>query len=225
MKNHLFLLLTILPCLGNSQSILDQGELHGNFQLDAQYYNSDSLIGAPEVPEKMLMRGYTNLNYRLGNFTAGVRYETYLNTLQGFDPRYEGNAFPYRYASYLANGLDITVGNFYEQFGNGLIFRSYEEWGLGWDNMMDGVRLKYSPAKGVYLKGIIGKQRYFMDYGPGIVRGADVEIFINELNDSLVNAKTQLIIGGSIVSKYQADQDPIYVLPENVAFLFNVNIF
>ena len=217
MKNHLFLLLAILPCLGNSQSILDQGELHGNFQLDAQYYNSDSLIGAPEVPEKMLMRGYTNLNYRLGNFTAGVRYETYLNTLQGFDPRYEGNAFPYRYASYLANGLDITVGNFYEQFGNGLIFRSYEEWGLGWDNMMDGVRLKYSPAKGVYLKGIIGKQRNFMDYGPGIVRGADLEIFINEINDSLVNAKTQLIIGGSIVSKYQVDQDPIYVLPENVA--------
>lgn len=208
-------LLLFLPYIVNAQQGL-QGELHGNFQMDAQYYNSDTIIGAPDVPEKMLMRGFGNFNYRLGNFTAGVRYESYMNTLQGFDPRYEGNAFPYRYASYAANGLDITVGNFYEQFGNGLIFRSYEEWGLGWDNSVDGLRLKYSPFKGVYLKGIIGKQRFFMDFGPGIIRGADVEIVVNELSDSLNDSKTQLILGGSVLSKYQVDQDPLYKLPQNV---------
>jgi len=205
----------LFPLTSLSQDGLP-GEIHGNFQMDMQYYNSDTVIGAPDVPEQMLMRGFSNLNYTLGDFTAGVRYESYLNTLQGFDPRYEGNAFPYRFASYNADGLEITVGNYYEQFGNGLIFRSYEEWGLGYDNVMDGIRVKGSPYKGVYIKGIIGTQRSFMSQGPGIVRGADIEVIVNELFDSL-QAKTTLILGGSFISKYQEDIDPIYVLPENVA--------
>ena len=210
----LVILAVLLPLTIFSQDVIP-GEIHGNFQMDAQYYNSDTIIGAPEVPEQMLMRGYGNLNYTLGNFTAGVRYESYLATLQGFDPRYDGNAFPYRYATYQAEGIEVTIGNFYEQFGNGLIFRSYEQWGLGYDNVMDGIRVIGSPYKGVYLKGVIGKQRSFMSQGPGIVRGADAEVVINELFDSS-QAKTTVIVGGSFVSKYQADQDPLYILPENV---------
>ena len=40
---------------------LNAGEIHGNFQLDAQYYNPDSAIGALPVPEKFLMNSFTNL--------------------------------------------------------------------------------------------------------------------------------------------------------------------
>lgn len=214
-RGLLFWVLASVPFYSTSQNSVP-GEVHGNFQTDLQYYNSDTIIGAPPVDEKALMRSFANLNYTIGKFRAGTRYESYLNTLQGFDPRYEGNAFPYRYASYNSEGLEITIGNYYEQFGNGLAFRSYEEWGLGWDNAMDGIRLKYSPYKGIYLKGVVGKQRSFMNYGPGIVRGADVEVVVNELSDSLNNASTRIIVGGSFVSKYQPDQDPIYKLPENV---------
>ncbi|HIN39439.1 MAG TPA: hypothetical protein EYM84_04120 [Flavobacteriales bacterium] len=204
-----------IPFYSTSQNSVP-GEVHGNFQTDLQYYNSDTIIGAPPVDEKALMRSFANLNYTIGKFRAGTRYESYLNTLQGFDPRYKGNSFPYRYASYNNEGLEITIGNYYEQFGNGLAFRSYEEWGLGYDNVMDGIRLKYSPYKGIYLKGIVGKQRTFMSYGSGIVRGADVEIVVNELSDSLNSSRTMLIIGGSFVSKYQSDQSQLYNLPENV---------
>jgi hypothetical protein len=70
---------------------LNAGEIHGNFQLDAQYYNPDSAIGALPVPEKFLMNSFTNLIYTNGDFSAGVRFESYLNTMLGFDPRYEGN--------------------------------------------------------------------------------------------------------------------------------------
>ena len=38
-------------------------------------------------------------------------------------------------------------------------------------------------------------------------------------------AKTQIIIGGSFVSKYQQDKDPVYNLPENVgAWASRLNI-
>lgn len=199
---------------------LNLGEIHGNFQVDAQYYNPDSSIGAPPVPEKMLLNGFANINYTRNNFSAGLRYESYLNALQGFDPRYKGSGIPYRYASYKIDDLEVTVGNYYEQFGNGLVFRSYEERGLGYDNAMDGIRVRYMPVQGLYLKGLIGQQRAFFDKGQGIVRGFDGEIFINDFikaftNDS-VDRKLNVSIGGSFVSKYQADQDPIYVLPENV---------
>ena len=53
----------------------------------------------------------------------------------------------------------ITAGNYYEQLGSGLIFRSYEDKGLGIDNAMDGFRLKYQPLMGLYLKTFIGKSR------------------------------------------------------------------
>jgi hypothetical protein len=199
---------------------INLGEIHGNFQADAQYYNPDSAIGAPPVPEKMLMNGFANIIYTRNNFSAGVRYESYLNPLQGFDPRYKGTGIPYRYATYRMDDLEVTVGNYYEQFGNGLIFRSYEERGLGFDNAMDGVRVKYMPVRGIYLKGLVGKQRAFFSQGPGIVRGFDGELFINEVLDLIkkdtVERKLKISIGGSFVSKYQADQDPIYVLPENV---------
>ena len=44
-----------------------------------------------------------------------------------------------RYATYSIDNLEITAGNYYDQLGSGLIFRSYEEKGLGIDNAMDGV--------------------------------------------------------------------------------------
>ncbi|MBL7928581.1 MAG: hypothetical protein JNL47_03765 [Bacteroidia bacterium] len=191
--------------------------LHGNFQTDAQLYKRDSAIGAPDVQEKLLANSFLNLTYASGNFSAGLRYESFLNALQGYDRRYEGNSFLFRYVTYNLEGLEITGGNFYEQFGYGLIFRSYQEWGLGFDNAMDGIRLRYQPVKGINLKAMIGRQRSFMDYGPGLVRGADGDINLNELLPSMSEKKTRLIAGGAFVSKYQTDDDPIYILPQNVS--------
>ena len=43
------------------EEVLSQGEIHGNFQTDVQYYTKDTVIGAEEVPEKVLMNGFMNL--------------------------------------------------------------------------------------------------------------------------------------------------------------------
>jgi hypothetical protein len=201
------------------------GEIHGNVQFDAQYYNPDSAIGAPPVPEKLLMNGFTNLIYTKGKFQVGLRYENYLNALQGFDRRYEGQGITYRYATFDADFLTITVGNFYEQFGSGMIFRTYEERGLGYDNVMDGVRVKAHVLGGVYATALIGRQRSFFTYGEGIVRGFDGEINLNETFKGIADAKFKATIGGSYVSKYQKDEDPDFDLPENVgAYAARMNL-
>jgi hypothetical protein len=193
------------------------GEIHGNFQLDMQYYNPDSSIGAPPVPEKTLMNGFLNLNYSRDKFSAGIRYEAYLGALQGFDPRYKGTGMLYKYATYRTEELEITAGSFYEQFGTGMILRTYEDRGLGYDNALEGFRVKFHPHRGIYIKGIYGLQRSFMTYGTGTVRGVDGELNINELFEKLTGRKTNIIIGGSFVSKYQPDNGGgLYVLPQNV---------
>ena len=195
----------------------DAGHISGNVQIDFQTYKADSLIGAEEVPEKLLMNGFANVNYTKGNFSAGLRYESYLNPMLGFDRRYKGSGIMYRYASYSKDDIDITVGNFYEQFGSGLILRAYEERNLGYDNAFDGVSVTLKMVDGLTVKGLIGKQRNFFTYGPGIVRGLDAELVLNEINETTQSWDGTWIIGGSFVSKFEEDQDPFYKLPLNVA--------
>jgi hypothetical protein len=219
----------LMICTLTTSSILaqsDPGSIHGNFQIDAQYYSPDSLIGAPPVPEKMLSNAFGNINYQRGKFSAGVRYEAYNNVMQGFDSRYRGQGIVNRFARYQDELLDITIGNIYEQFGSGLLFRTYYEPGLLYDNSLDGIRVISSPYKGITIKGLVGKQRSFFTVGPGIVRGFDGEVNLNELFDSAAaHLKTKVILGGSFVSKNQAASNPDFILPENVgAYGGRINI-
>ncbi|MBC7862929.1 MAG: hypothetical protein IAF38_08130 [Bacteroidia bacterium] len=194
----------------------DAGSIHGFYQADAQYYFPDSLISAPTVAEKFLSNAFANINYTRGDFSAGLRYESYQNVMLGYPTGYKGSGIPYRYVRYKHKDLDFTAGNFYEQFGSGLIFRAYEARGLLFDNTIDGIRGIYKADKGFTFKGFVGKNRLFFGLAPGIVRGFDGEWNINEFNESLANKKTKVILGGSFVSKYQDDQNPSYVLPLNV---------
>lgn len=200
----------------------DTGQLHGNFSSDAQYYNDDEAIGAVVPPQLLAVNAWANLIYTYKNFEAGGRFESYEPALVGYPAGvpYTGSGIGYRYMKFTMADLEITAGNFFEQFGQGIVFRSYEERYLGVDNAMDGVRLRYKPYKGVYLKAFAGRQRFAFTNGftkgPGLVRGLDMELSLNELLDSLFQGGNNLVIGGSFVSKYQEDRDPLLTLPENV---------
>lgn len=195
---------------------LRQSSVSGNFQIDGAYYQKDTVINADPGKELFRYNAFGNVNYTLGNFSAGVRFESYNPPLLGFLPGYKGSGIPYRFARYKHKDIDITVGNFYEQFGSGISLRAYEDRGLLYDNALDGMRVIFTPKRGITLKGLVGKQRTYFSLSPGVVRGFDGEVNITELFDSLSNSKTKVIIGGSFVSKYQEDQDPNLVLPENV---------
>ena len=225
--------LILLSCFSaGAQNFLEGGKVTGNFQLDAQVYRADSAIGAYEVEEKIRMNAFANLLYSNGNFNAGLRFESYLNPILGYDPRYKGSGVPYWFGSWRNEQFEITVGNFYEQFGSGMVLRSYEERNLGYDNAFKGVKVKFTPYQGVTLKGLIGTQRFFWEQGPGIVRGLDGEFALNELFDKEGKCKTRVTIGGSFVSKYQpleeimANDTAMLILPANVASWatrFNIN--
>ncbi len=201
------------------------GRINGNFQLEAQTYAKDSLIGAQDVPEKLLSRGFLYLNYSLGNFSANIRYEYYLNPILGIDPRYEGTGFGHRSLNYNTDLIDVTAGNFYEQFGSGIILRAYEERALGFDNAIDGARFKIRPVDGIEFTGLIGKQRFFWGLSDGILRAGDINLQIDKLFGNFLSNGLSFSLGGSVVSRFQRDQESFYFLPENVlAFSTRTNL-
>jgi hypothetical protein len=212
----LFLGFMMLQQAVQAQFDIAGGSITGNFKLEAQTYQEDSMIGAEKVAEKMRSNSYMNLKYSNGNFTAGIRFEGYLKTMLGYDQGYDGFGLANRFASYSGELFEVTAGNFYEQFGNGLILRTYEDKDLGYDNSLDGARVKIKPINGVVITGIIGQQRLYWEKGEGIVRGVDGEFSLNELIPGLDSSENRFILGGSFVSKFQADEDPLYILPENV---------
>ena len=204
------------------------GVVSGNISVLFQTYQEDSLIGAVVPPSKSGFNAYSNIIYTQGNFTAGFRYESYLNSVLGFPGRFKGSGIGYRYARWSDPeiGVDVTVGNFYETFGGGVLLRSYEERNLGLDNAMDGVRLLLSPIDGIDVKMVYGKQRLDFDSrlinSDGIVRGLDVEISLNDIIPALKDSKLRVIPAYSFVSRFQeggniVKDTLILELPENVA--------
>jgi hypothetical protein len=162
-----------------------------------------------------------NVFYTQGNFKAGMRLESYLPRIQGYPDYFNGTGIGMRYIGYHNDFIDITVGSFYEQFGSGLVLRAYEDRALGYDNMLDGFRAIIRPYKGIVIKGIYGYQRASfvegrIQHGPGIVRGFDGEIHLNEAIKWMENKALEVSLGGSFTSKYQADDQPNLILPENV---------
>ncbi|MCL2041384.1 MAG: DUF6029 family protein, partial [Bacteroidales bacterium] len=141
-------------------------------------------------------------------FSAGLRFEGYLNPMIGFDPRYEGMGVPYWFASYKTGRLSMTAGHFYEQFGSGLILRSYESWNLGYDNNLYGFNAAFNAYDGINIKGLVGVQRYFWqpyEKDRGIVRGLDGDFAINDIiagSDEAAFHKVRASVGGSFVSRY-----------------------
>ena len=237
MKKILFAFLflsAISTSYAQFNELLKKSEVHGSFEADGMYYHADDAMGITDsmiAGRNLAFNGYAEIIYTLGNFAAGVRYEAYLPPIAGFDNRLDGQGVPYMWASYSTEKFSFTVGNFYEQFGNGLVLRTYQEWTLGYDNSLNGVRVKYQPVKGIFIKGVYGTQRLFWEKysngNRGVVKGIDTEISFNDLFESMENSKLRLSIGGSFVSKYQADNNPLYYVPRDVgsgAARFNMGI-
>ncbi len=208
-----------LTALGQSGVI---GGITGNMEATFQYLNADSVINATQPAERGLLNSYMNVFYQGSNFKAGGRFESYLPRIQGYPNRFDGTGLGMRYVGYMNDYIDITLGNFYEQFGAGTILRVYEDRNLGYDNAMDGARVILRPYKGVQIKGVYGNQRLSFQDGSvvksaGITRGVDAEFNLNSFFPKLDTIGFSVKVGASLVSKYQKDDNEQYILPENVA--------
>lgn len=200
----------------------DKIQLTGSIQSDVLIPQEDEKIGTEDYSEWGLTNTFVELNATSKYVDAGARFEYLDHPLPGFEEDYAGWGVPYFYVKGKYKNAELTLGNFYEQFGSGFILRTYEERSLGIDNSLRGGRLVFKPLKGVTVKALGGQQRRYWDYNESWVMGGDVELNIDQWSKKMQESGTYLTLGASVVDKYEEDEDIMVDathrlnLPENV---------
>ncbi len=200
--------------------------LKGNFQSDALVGQLDSVIGATGYNGPFVSNSYLDLSLASQYVTAGARLELLHCPLPGFEDAFAGGGLPNIYVTGKYKWFEATIGNVYDQFGSGFIFRAYEDRPLGVDNSLRGARFVFTPYKGIRLKALGGMQRKYFNYGmsnafgfdysQGAVMGADLELNVSEWSKVMQDGGYNLLFGASYVSKYDPDEviqpSPLYKL-------------
>jgi len=207
MKRILMLLLGA-GCLttAGAQIRLGDGQLSGSFETNTIFYVNDHGMGdAGKAPDDHFgSNNYLKVDYNYGRFSAGLQVDAYLPALQGFElgqqPDYHKFYLSSKYIQWQDRNFSVLVGDIFDQFGNGLIFRSYEDRQLGMNNALEGFRGQYRFGRYVEVTGMYGRPRLYTDYADSWVRGADVKVSLADIFDF---SALRLSIEGSYVNRYE----------------------
>lgn len=217
------LLATTLSVSAQEQKVTLSGSIQSDMMIAPQ---QDASIGTSEYDnEYFLTNTYANLNLQSKWVDAGARFELTQWPMPGFQDEYndfKGWGFPNLWVKGKFKKVDVTLGNFYEQFGSGFILRSYEERTLGIDNSLLGAHIATTPVKGVTLKALSGWQRNYWELNHSVVSGADVEVGLESYFPGMQEKGAVLAVGGSWVNKYEDNDD---VIMANASHRLNVPEF
>ena len=155
------------------------GQVTGSLESNSQWYFDDEKIGGFNEDHKFRSNNYLKFNYYLNKFSAEVKFESYgPQPLLNYSPSLNKDLGVATFSlKYKTKNLDLTLGNFYDQFGSGLIFRSWEDRQLGLDNSIRGIKLNYL-HKNISFTSFYGKQRYGFELSDGTLLGVNSEYTI-----------------------------------------------
>lgn len=197
----LFLSLFAPKVSGMEDSQKSRGYLTGSFESTSNYYHEDLRTNATVPDGKFGSNNYLKLDYYNNRFSAGVQMEAYAPVLVGYSSELKGIGLTNYYVSWRDDSFSVTAGTFYEQFGSGLLFRSWEDRALGLNNSVMGARVTYSYNDIVNVKALWGMPRFGMKFSGTQVRGADLSLV---LSNAIGMQNTYLALEGSVLDRYEA---------------------
>lgn len=232
-------LLIALCCCGlfaQAQAQEEENKLavRGSIQSDILIPQEDDKIGTGTYNDWGLTNTYAELHLMNKYMTAGARFEYLEYPLPGFEPNFKGWGLPHIYITGRYKGVELTAGDFYDQFGSGLILRTYEERSLGIDNSLRGGRLVVKPYKGINIKVLGGQQRIYWNHRNFLmpfafanefggdykntendtwVYGADIELSFDQWFKKMAERNTRFSLGFSAVSKHEGNEDILTLRP------------
>ena len=183
------------------------GHLSGSFETNTIYYVEDSKTGAVVPHNSYGSNNFLKLDYQLGRFSAGVQLEYYPHPLvgtpmQGYEYVMEGfsiNNLTEKYISWTDRNYSVTVGDFYEQFGSGLILRAWEDRALGFNNSLGGARVTFNIKDIVEGKVLYAFPRFNLGYLSTQIAGGDLSF---SLSNAIGLLDHRLSLEGSIVNRH-----------------------
>ncbi|MFM9988796.1 DUF6029 family protein [Flavobacterium sp.] len=191
MKNYLTLLLVLLSTVFYAQEQTqeqpqepkkDYGRVFGGFESNSQWYLNDKNLHIAHPEDSFRSNNYLFLNYNYKRWTVGIQGEAYEpNALLNYNPKYEKTNVSTCFIQYKSDKLDVTAGYFYEQFGSGLVLRSWEDRALGINNALRGGRIIYKPVSYLAFTGLYGQQKSGFDVANADIFGFNSEIGISDM--------------------------------------------
>ena len=231
-KKLICLLLAFSPSVGAMAQSDNGVVVTGSVQSDILIPEFDPEIQdrADKVDDWATTNTFADVNIMSEHVDAGARFEFLEHPLPGFRPPsfskdYAGWGVPYFYVKTHFKNWDLTLGNFYEQFGSGFILRTYEERNLGIDNSLLGGRFTIRPVAGVSFKLLGGKQRRYWDLNDAWITGADLELSLDQWFKGLSNSGTYITLGASWVNKYEKTDDVMADATHKLNMPSSVNAF
>lgn len=216
---RILLVLTALVAVLTASAQIQFGEKGGYMTIGLEsnniLYVNDAKLGTT-YPSKFGSNDYLKLDYVNGRFSVGVQGEAYLPALQGYDDlRNNGFDKPKvmlasKYIQWQDANYSVMVGDVYDQFGNGLIFRSFEDRQLGINNSIEGGRVTATFGNIVSVKALFGRPRLYSSangysagwigsqYARSTVGGADLSV---SLSDIIGSEELMMSIEGSYVNR------------------------
>jgi len=173
--------------------------LTSSYESYSAYYLDDSKTGDFSYEDRFRSNNYLNFKYRTGKYwDFELQIESYLpNSLLNFSPNFKDTGISTFKIEYNKKDLNVLLGNFYEQFGSGMILRSWEDRSLGINNSIRGLNVKYRLNDEINFTTLIGNQKKGFKYSKGFIVGFDSEFDISKI---LKNNST-ILLGISYVGR------------------------
>ena len=219
------LVMTAVSAFSEDKEKKDWGYLTGSLESTNHVYVKDLANNFDPAFQPQLKDGnifatndYLKLDYYRGRLSAGLQMEGYFPSLVGYPVAQNKLSISNLYVSWRDKSYSVTAGTFYEQFGSGLLFRSWEDRMLGLNNALLGARATYNFEDKVAVKAFWGVPRLgkiddnaaMMGaddafFGLGLtkvhVAGADVSVSLSSL---LGMEDISLSLEGSLLNKHEA---------------------
>lgn len=192
--------------VAGAQIPLAGGSLTGSLESNSIYYLNDKVLGDRQIP--FGSNDYLKLAYYNGRWSAGLQGDAYLPAIIGYDDvrnATENNpafAVSQVFVSYRGDWFEATAGDFFEQFGSGLVYRSFEDRQLGMNSATQGLRFTATPIENLSVKAFAGRSRLaVVNYAGSFVAGVDASY---NLSSALGWQETMLAVEASYVNRYES---------------------
>lgn len=177
MKKIITFFITLLSLASFSQQ---DSRISYGFESNSQYYLDDSKTGDFLESNRFRSNNFFKIDYYYKNFFVGLQAESYEpKAMLNYSPNLDKTNLGLYYVGYKTNKIAFTLGHFYEQFGSGLILRSWEDRQLGINNALRGGRVKFSPKEYLHFTSFYAKQRKGFAVSKGNIVGFNSDFDIS----------------------------------------------